>query len=85
MTTPSLSVRISARARTAEIATAAALAKFTLGDLVRRAYIRLSNKDVSRISTLPFPASLNKSDGTQQLTRSVQSATTDILMRCDDC
>ena len=33
---------------------------------------------------LPFPASLNKSDGTQQLTRSVQSAMSDILMRCDD-
>ena len=32
---------------------------------------------------LPFPASLNKSDGTQQLTRSVRSAMTDIHMRND--
>ena len=70
--------------RTAELATAAALAKSTLDDSVRRAYVKLSYKDVSRISVLPFPASLNKSDGTQQLTRSVRSAMTDILMRCDD-
>ena len=62
----------------------AALAKSTLDDSVRRAYVKLSHKDVSRISVLPFPASLNKSDGTQQLTRSVRSAMTDVLMRCDD-
>ena len=58
-----------ARERTAELATAAALAKSTLDDSVRRAYVKLSHKDVSRISVLPFPASLNKSDGAQQLTR----------------
>ena len=73
-----------ARERTAELATAAALAKCTLDDSVRRAYVKLSHKDVSRISVLPFPASLNKSDGTQQLTRSVRSSMTDILMRCDN-
>ena len=73
-----------ARARTAEIATAAATAKATLDDSVRRAYVKLSYKDVSRISVLPFPASLNKSDGPQQVTRSVRSAMTDILMRCGD-
>ena len=67
-----------ARERTAELATAAALAKSTLDDSVRRAYIKLSYNGVSRISVLPFPASLNKSDGTQQLTRSVRSAMTDI-------
>ena len=72
------------RERTAELATAAALDKSTLDDSVRRAYVKLSYKDVSRISVLPFTASLNKSDGTQQLTRSVRSAMTDILMRCDD-
>ena len=74
----------SARERTAELATAAALAKSTLDDSVRRAYVKLSYKDVSRISVLLLPASLNKFDGTQQLTRSVRSAMTDILMRCDD-
>ena len=73
-----------ARERTAELATAAALAKSTLDDSVRRAYVKLSHQDVSRISVLAFPASLNKFDGTQQLTRSVRSALTDILMGCDD-
>ena len=73
-----------ARARTAEFATAAALAKSTLNDSVRRAYVKLSHKDVSRISVLPFPATLNKSDTTQHLTRSVRYAMTGILMRCDD-
>ena len=70
--------------RTAELATTTALAKSTLDDSARRAYVKLSYKDVSRISALPFPASLNKSDGTQQLTRSVRSAITDVLMRYDD-
>ena len=73
-----------ARERTTELATAAALAKSTIDYSARRAYVKLSYTDVSRISVLPFPASLNKSDGTQQLTRSVRSAMTDILMRCDD-
>ena len=73
-----------ARERTAELATAAALAKSTPDDPVGRAYVKLPYKDVLRISVLPFPASLNKSDGTQQLTRSVRSAMPDILMRCDD-
>ena len=72
------------RERTVELATAAALAKSTLDDSVRRAYVKLPHKDVSRISVLPLPASLNTSDGTQQLTRSAWSAITDILMRCDD-
>ena len=74
-----------ARERTVELATVAALAKSALDDSVRRAYDKLPHIDVSRISVLPFPASLNTSDGTQQLTRSVPSAITDILMRCDDC
>ena len=41
-------------------------------------------RSLHRISVLPFPTSLNKSDGTQQLTRWVRSAMTDILMRCND-
>ena len=73
-----------ARKRAAALTTAAALAKYTLDDSVRRACVKLSYKDVSRISVLPFPASLNKCDGTQKLTRSVRSAMTDKLMRCDD-
>ena len=73
-----------AHERTAELAAAAALAKSTLDDSVWRAYVKHSYKDVSRLSVLPFPVSLHKSDGTQQLTRSVRSAMTDILMRCDD-
>ena len=74
-----------ARASIAELAAAPALAKSTLDDSVVRAYVKLSYEDVSRISVLPFPASFNKSDGTQQHTRSVWSAMTDILMRCCDC
>ena len=72
------------RARTAEISTTAATVIATLGDSVRRAYIKLSYKYVSRLSVPPFPASLNKSDGTQQRTRSVRSSMFDVLMRCDD-
>ena len=72
-----------ARARTAENATAAAIAKATLDDSVRRAYVKLSYKNVSRISVLPCPASLNKSDGTH-FTRSIRSAMSDILMHCND-
>ena len=73
-----------ARARTAETATAAATAKATLDDSVLRAHLQLSYKDVSRISVLPFAASMNKADGTQQPTRSVRSALSAILMRCND-
>ena len=73
-----------ARERIAELAAAAVLSKSTLDYSLRRAYVKLSYKVISRISVLQFPASLNKSDGTQQLTRSVRSAMTDILMRCDD-
>ena len=46
--------------------------------------LTLSYKDVYRISVLPFPAPVNKSDGTKQLTRSVRSATSDTAMCCDD-
>ena len=73
-----------ARPRTSAIVTATATAKATLDDPVKRAYVKLRNKDVARISVLPFRTSLNKSDGAQQLTRSVGSARSDILMRCDD-
>ena len=72
-----------ARARTFAIAIAAATAKATLDDSVNRAYVKLPLKDVARISVLPFPASLNKSDGAQRLTCSVKSAMPDIIMRCD--
>ena len=64
------------RERTAELATAAALAKSTLDDSVKRAYVKLSYKGVCRISVLPLPASLNKSDSTQHITCSVRSTMT---------
>ena len=73
-----------ARACTAEIATAVATDKATLDDSVRLACVKLSYKDVSHISVLRFSSSLNKSDGTQQLTHSVGSAMSDILIHCDD-
>ena len=66
-----------ARERTAKLATAGALAKSTLDVSAMRAYVKLSYKDASSICVLPFPASLNKSDGTRQLTPSVWSAITD--------
>ena len=45
-------------ARTSAIAAAAATAKATLGDSVKRAYVMLPYEDVSRISVLLFPTSL---------------------------
>ena len=72
------------RARTSAIATAAATATATLGDSVKRAFVKPPHKDVARISVLPFSISLNKSDGAQQLTRSDRSAMADTIMRCDD-
>ena len=65
-----------AHERTAELATAAALVKSTLDGSVWRAYVTLSYKDVSRVSVLPLPASLNKSDSTQHITCSVRSTMT---------
>ena len=51
------------RARTSAIAPAAASAKATLDDSVKRAYVKLPHKDAARISALHFPTSLSKSDG----------------------
>ena len=73
-----------ARSRTSAIATAATSAKATLDDSVKRVYVKLPYKGVAHISVPPFPTSLNKSDGAQQLTRSVRSSMFDILMRRDD-
>ena len=71
-------------ARTAAIATADAAAEARHEASVRRAYVTLGLKEVARIATLPFPASVNKAAGAQQLTRSVKAAMTEILMRSDD-
>ena len=51
---------------------------------VRGAYVTLGLKDVARISTLPFPASVNKATGVQQPTRSVKPAISEILLCSDD-
>ena len=51
---------------------------------VRRAYVTLGLKEVARIATLPFPTSVNKAAGAQQLTRSVKAAMSEVLMRSDD-
>ena len=61
-----------ARARTSVIATAAATAKATLDDSVKRAYVKLPYKGVSRISVLPLLTYWNKTDGAQALTRSIK-------------
>ena len=73
-----------AHARTAAIATADAAADARHEASVRRAYVILGLKDVARIVNLPFPASVNKAAGAQQLTWSVKAAVTQILMRSDD-
>ena len=73
-----------AHARAAAIATADAAADARDDASVRRAYVMLGLKDVARISTLPFPASVSKAAGAQQLTRSVKAAMSEILMRSDD-
>ena len=73
-----------AHARTAAIAAADAAADMRHEASVRRVYVTLGLKEVARIATLPFPASVNKAAGAQQLTRSVKAAMTEILMRCDD-
>ena len=52
-----------AHARTAAIATADAAADARHEASVRRAYVTLGLKEVARIATLPFPASVNKAAG----------------------
>ena len=75
-----------ARARTPAIATTNAAADGRHEASVRCAYITLGLKDVpvARIPTLPFPASVNRAAGAQQLTRSVKAAMSGILMHNDD-
>ena len=69
---------------TADIATADAAADSRHDASVRRAYVTLGLKDIARIPTLLFPASINKAAGAQQLTRSVKVALSEILICCDD-
>ena len=66
------------------IAIATATAKATHDYSVKRAYLRHPNNDLLCMFFLPFPASLNNSDVAQHLTRSVRSAMSYILVRCDD-
>ena len=73
-----------ARARAAAIAAADAAADARHEASVRREYVTLGLKEVARIATLPFPASVNKAAGAQQLTRSAKAAMTEILMCSDD-
>ena len=61
-------------ARTSAIETIDAVAEANHAASIRRAYKTISHKDVFHVSVLPFPASLDKADGMQQLTRSVKSA-----------
>ena len=72
------------RARPSAIATADAVTEANHVAYVRCAYVTISRIDMSRISVLPSSAFLNKADGAQHLTRSVKSATSDILVRSDD-
>ena len=73
-----------AHARTAAIAAPDAATDARHEASVRRAYVTLDLKEVARIAALPFPASVDKAAGAQQLTRSVKAAMREILMRSDD-
>ena len=68
-----------AHARTAAIAAADAAADARHEASVRRAYVTLGLKEVARIATLPFLASVSKAAGAQQPTRSVKAAMAEIL------
>ena len=57
-----------AHARTTAIAATDAAADARHEASVRRAYVTLGLKEVARKATLPFPASVNKAAGAQQLT-----------------
>ena len=70
--------------RAAAIATDDAAADARHKASVRGVYLALGLKDVARIATLPFPASITRAAGAQQLTRSVKAAMSEILMRSDD-
>ena len=73
-----------AHARTSAIDSAAAgVAKKYTAD-VQRMYKHLGLKDISRISVLPVPSSINPSDAAQQPTRSVKAPASDILRTCND-
>ena len=73
-----------AHARTAAIATADSAADTRHEASFRRAYVILGLNELACIATLPFPASVNKAAGEQQLTRSAKAAMAEILMRSDD-
>ena len=73
-----------AHARTAAIAAADAAVDARHEASVRRAYVTLDLKEVARTATLPFPASVDKAAGAQQLTRSGKAAMTEILIRSDN-
>ena len=51
---------------------------------VKWAYKHLGLEDIARISIILFPSSINSSDAAQQLTRSVKSSASDMLMMCTD-
>ena len=73
-----------ARARTSAIPTTDAAAEARHEAFVCHAYVTIGQNKAAHISALPFPASLNKANGTQQLTRSVKAAMSDILMSSDE-
>ena len=65
-------------------APATSTAKAALDDSVKLVKFMLLHIDADLISVQSFPGALNKSDGAQKLTRSVKSAMSGILMRCNE-
>ena len=73
-----------AHARTTAIDSAATNLAIKHTADVQRAYKHLGLKQISRISVLHFPYSINPSDAVQQLTRSVKASASDMIMMSND-
>ena len=70
-----------AQSRTAAIATTNAAADARHKASVGRDYVTPGLKDVARIATILFPASVNQAAGEQQQIQSVKATMTELLMR----
>ena len=71
-----------ARSATIEAATAAAEEKHISS--VQRLYSTTPLKDVDRVSTLPFPPSVNQAEAAQQLIRTTKSCLSGVPRLCDE-
>ena len=73
-----------AHARTSAIDAAAAAAEAKHIFCVKQLYVTTPLKDIDRILTLAFPSSINQSQATQQLVRTIKSCLLGIPTLCDE-